>query len=71
MGLKQSEKSVHTWNRGEFGEMEVVFFWFQHAAILPFLCVLGGAVEHVLVSVTFGIASNSDCLLQTSLLSVQ
>lgn len=45
--------------------------WFQHHSVSSSQPVLGGAVDRVLVSVMFGIASEYDCLFQTSLLSVQ
>lgn len=45
--------------------------WFQHPSVSSSQRVRGGAVDRVLVSVMFGIASEYDRLFQTSLLSVQ
>lgn len=72
MRQKQNEKSIQRCKVGSLETWRLSLLvrrprlsWFQHPR------VLGGAVDRVLVSVMFGIASEYDRLFQKSLLSVQ
>lgn len=72
LGEAKSELEVHTeLQSSEFGEMGVASLGSSIPSSPPRSVCFGVSVDHVLVSVMFGIAPECGCLFQTSLLTVQ